>query len=164
MSDGLNVELNTAAWEAQLEELENGIENAVRPAAQAGAQILYQEVLAPVPAADTGQWFYGPTAKKAKPGEKKSKAYWFPAGTLRNSIFQNFRQELSGPEKAFYRVGWRWSNQKGGMPVAPYAYMLEYGTSRMSAKPFLRPAYDAAIGRAMNEVERVFWEGMQKHV
>lgn len=54
MSDSLNVELNTAAWEAQLEELENGIENAVRPAAQAGAQILYQEVLARVPVADCG--------------------------------------------------------------------------------------------------------------
>lgn len=39
---------------------------------------------------------------------------------------------------------------RGGVPVAPHGRLLEYGTSKMSARPFFRPAvntYRSAVSR-----------------
>lgn len=39
----------------------------------------------------------------------------------------------------------------GPSKKALYAYFLEYGTSRMAARPFMRPAFDAAHQDALDE-------------
>lgn len=47
-----------------------------------------------------------------------------------------------------YRVG-------PGGPAEPYAAAQEFGTSRMSAQPYMRPAFEAHRDDVPNEVERV---------
>ena len=51
----------------------------------------------------------------------------------------------SGPGKATYHIAW--NHQK-----APYGFMVEFGTSRAPAHPFLRPAYTAVATAALRAV------------
>lgn len=102
----------------------------------AAAKEFYNEakLRAPVlenPDKDGGWWFYGTHSR-----------YWFPAGNLRDSIYRTFSKDNSSDTKVTYHIAW--NHQK-----APYGFMVEYGTSRAAAHPFLRPAYDAAKGEAV---------------
>ena len=45
-----------------------------------------------------------------------------------------------------YRVSWNKTH-------AFYGRFVEFGTSKMAAKPFLRPAYDAARAKALKAVQ-----------
>lgn len=118
-----------------LDKLTRAAEAATRPAAQAGAQVFYNEVLARVPVSESAHWFYGTHDK-----------YFFPAGTLRNAVYQVFSKDNSGKAKAMYHVAW--NHRK-----APYGFMVEFGTSRAPAHPFLRPAYDTAQATAVAAVK-----------
>jgi len=81
-------------------------------------------------------YFYGTSF--AKTGQR----YLFQPGALRDSIYRVYSPEKSEDTKKTYRVSW--NDRK-----APYGHMVEYGTSRASAHPFLRPAFDH-IGEAVN--------------
>jgi HK97 gp10 family phage protein len=111
---------------------------AVRPAAQAGAETFYLEVLLRVPVSLKDHTFYGTHAK-----------YKFSAGALRRSVYQTYSKDHSGYDKATYHVAW--NHQK-----APYGFMVEFGTSRAPAHPFLRPAFDAAQQQALQNASYVF--------
>jgi HK97 gp10 family phage protein len=54
-------------------------------------------------------------------------------GTLDRSIYRTLSADRSDPDKAVYHVSW---NKR----TAPHGHLLEFGTSRMPAKPFIRPA------------------------
>ncbi|SFB74160.1 phage protein, HK97 gp10 family [Polaromonas sp. OV174] len=112
---------------------------ALRPAAQAGAEIFYIESKWRAPVSDEAHFFYGKNSKKT------GVRYFFKSGNLRDSIYQYYNKRLSAPGKAVYSISW--NHQK-----APYGSMVEYGTSRAPAHPFLRPAYDAASERAKDAV------------
>ncbi len=127
---------------------------AVRPSAQAAAQVLYEEVLVRVPVSPNGHWFYGTSAKKAPPGQKRQFAYWFEAGSLRRSIYQAYSKDNSGPALATYHISWRQAD-------APYAFMVEFGTATAPAHPFLRPAWDAKNVFAMEVMWTKFRELMK---
>lgn len=103
--------------------------SAVRVGAQAAAQVFHDQAKANVEPSGKGHWFHGTSFKKT--GQK----YWFESGTLRNSIYQKFSEDNSRPGHATYHVAW---NHK----KCPYGFMVEFGTSRAAAKPFLRPAYE----------------------
>ena len=45
------------------------------------------------------------------------------------------------------------SSKKGAARGAFYAHMVEYGTVKMKARPFLRPALNASKGEIKNTVE-----------
>jgi HK97 gp10 family phage protein len=64
-------------------------------------------------------------------------------GNLHNSIYWAHAEDRSTDESVAYHVSW---NKK----KAPHGHLLEYGTSRMTAKPFMRPAYDAKIHDAID--------------
>ena len=100
---------------------------AARPAAQAGAQVFYDRVRELVPVSLKGHWFHGTSFKKY--GTK----YWFDAGALKASIYQVYSKDHSGQGFATYHIAW--NHQK-----APYGFMVEFGTSKAPAHPFLRPA------------------------
>ena len=127
---------------AKLDGITKAAEQGVRPAAQAGAEVFYQEVKQRVPVS-------------AKAHSTKGKKQTFTPGTLRKAIYQAFADKESGDGKASYRISWNKSH-------AFYGRFVEFGTSRMAAKPFLRPAYDAARAKALQAVQERMAEEVNK--
>lgn len=121
------VSVDLAALHAKLSGMVGAAEDSARPAAQAGAQVFYDEVKRRVPRSKKGHWFHGTSFKI------NGKKYWFDAGSLSAAVYQVFSNDKSGPGRATYHVAW---NHK----KAPYGFMVEFGTSRAPAHPFLRPA------------------------
>jgi len=121
------IDVNLAGLRARLGGVVDAAEASVRPAAQAGAQVFYDRVLQLVPSSRKGHWFHGTSFKI------NGKKYWFDAGTLRRSIYQVYSKDHSGPGRATYHVAW--NHQK-----APYGFMVEFGTRKAPAHPFIRPA------------------------
>lgn len=64
-------------------------------------------------------------------------------GTLRSAIYQAHDTRKTEPGVVVYKV----SQNKG---KAPHWHWLEYGNSRMAARPYMRPAL-SAMGRAVAE-------------
>lgn len=127
---------------ARLDRLNAAAKKSTRPAAQAGAQVYHDELKARVPV----------SAKPHKSGKKT-----YNPGTLRRAIYQAFVEDESSQEQATYRVSWNKSH-------AFYGKFLEYGTSKLAAKPFLRPGYDAAHSRALSAVRSVMRAEIEKEL
>jgi HK97 gp10 family phage protein len=125
---------------AQLEAVTAAARSAVRKAAQAGAQVYHDEVRARVPV----------SAKPHKSGKKT-----YTPGTLRRAVYQAFVEDESGQGRATYRISWNKSH-------AFYGRFVEFGTAKMAAKPFLRPAFDAAQPRAISAVNAVLAAELKK--
>lgn len=111
----VRVKVNRESIALQVEDIEQRLKDAIRPAAYAGAMVYYNEVRMRAP---------------------------YRTGRLRDSIYIAHSDDNSQPGvRETYHVSW---NKK----QAPHGHLLEYGTSRMAARPFLRPAYEAVKGRA----------------
>jgi HK97 gp10 family phage protein len=74
--------VDLGAFNAAIAELEQDVQQAVRPAAQAGAEVIYQAAL------------------------KNVDAIGRVTGNLRSSIYQAYSPERSAPGKAVYSVSW----------------------------------------------------------
>lgn len=127
----ISVQFDFSRLNAKLDSIKKAAEDAARPAAQAGADVFYREVQARVPV----------SAAPHKSGKKT-----YSPGTLRKAIYQAFADKESGQGSAKYRISWNKQH-------AFYGRFLEFGTSKMAAKPFLRPAYDAALSKAVKAVQ-----------
>ena len=127
----LSLEFDFSKIAAKLDSITKAAEEGARPAAQAGAQVFYDEVKQRVPV----------SAKPHKSGKKT-----YNPGTLRKAIYQAFADKESGQGSAKYRISWNKTH-------AFYGRFVEFGTSKMAAKPFLRPAYDAARAKALKAVQ-----------
>lgn len=105
--------LDTSALDGLLGSIGDEVESAARPAAQAAAQVLYEEV------------------------QRNVSRIGSVTGNLKNSIYQAFSADNSGPGKATYHVSWR---TKGGttldesgqrvktsLSVAPHGHLIEFG-------------------------------------
>lgn len=96
------------------------LQQATRPAAQAGAQIIYDRARLNAPVSKQAHIFniegrkYGP----------------YSPGNLRDSIYQVFAQSRSYKDVSTYEVSWN-------KDKAPYGYMVERGTSRTPANAFI---------------------------
>lgn len=141
MAGSFNVRLDARGLHVRLDRIARTVAAAARPAAQAGAQVFYNQVLVNVPVSSKGHWFYGEASKNAPPGQKKAKAYYFEPATLLDAIYQVFVPERSGDGYAHYVVSW--NHQK-----APYGFMVEFGTSRAPAHSFVRSARGQVDDRA----------------
>lgn len=126
----LSAKFDTSKIKARFDALAKSAEVAARPAAQAGIQVYYDEVKARVP---VGQSVH----------HTKGKKQTFQPGNLKASIYQAYVEKESGDGAATYRVSY---NKK----KAFYGYFVEHGTSKMAAKPFIRPSYDARRQDAIN--------------
>ena len=62
-------------------------------------------------------------------------------GNLLGSIYWVYSPELSTPERKTYKVSWNRAK-------APHGNLIEFGTSRAPAYPFVRPAFDK-VGTAI---------------
>lgn len=155
MPEAMSIKFDDAGALSGLDRLGELAGKSVRPAAQAGAEILYEEVRRLCPVSAEAHYFYGGAAKAAPPGQKKKLAYLFQPGNLRDSIYQVFSKDNSGADKATYHVSWNHLK-------APYGYMVELGTSKAPPHAFVRPAYDAKQAAALQAAKARYVEEMKK--
>ena len=121
-----------SALSAKLDKITEAAEKSTRAAAQSGAQVFYAEAKQRAPVSSHEH-------------STKGKKHTFQPGNLKNAIYQAFSEKESGATKATYRISW---NKKRAF----YGQFVEYGTSKMLAQPFLRPAYDAKLAEAVQAV------------
>lgn len=170
----VNMAVDMGAFNDMISELEEDIQAAVRPAAQAGAQVFYDAVVRNVNALG-----------------KKS-------GNLAGAIYQAYSEENSGPGKATYHISWNASKAPHG-GLVEYGHIQRYavnlaedgnwytlvkpsmrgkpkpkrnasqaekdayyilragGPRQIAAQPFIRPAFYRQ-GEAIAAVEKKFFE------
>lgn len=94
----VTITADMSSLNAAMDKLNDRVQESVRPVAQAGAQVLYDEVKRNV----------------ASIGKK--------TGNLANSIYQVFSTDNSGPGRATYHISW---NANKGR--APHGHLVEFG-------------------------------------
>lgn len=82
-----------------------------------------------------------------------------PPGTLKRSIVQKQIKELSSADKQTFFVTvrkgkqYRGQGKKGNLSQdAYYGSWVEFGTSKMAAKPYMRPAFEAKKNEAVEAI------------
>lgn len=138
----ITASFDMGAVDQWVDDLQADVQQAIRPATQAGSQLLYEAVLLNVKSSTKGHWFHGTSFKKN--GTK----YWFNAGTLRRAIYQAHSKDHSSDLQATYHISW---NHK----KAPYGFMVEYGTIKTAPVAFVRRA-NAVMPQALQRVEDEF--------
>ena len=123
---GMRINMNVAQFKEQLQATTNELQKATRPAAQAGAQIIYAAARLNAPVSKKPHKFYG-THKVYGP---------YAPGNLRDSIYQVFSKTNSYKDVSTYHISWN-------ADKAPYGAMVEFGTSKSPARSF--------IGKAVTE-------------
>jgi len=133
----INMDLDLTAVTQQIDNIKKAAEKAIRPAAQAGAQVYYAEVKLRAKR--------GNEVRHLKGGRTR------PAGLLASSIYQVYSKDNSDAQHATYHISWN-------ARIAPHGHLVEMGTSRAPKSPFVRPAYEAmknAAAAAVNaELEK----------
>lgn len=144
--DMLKIDLDLKKITQKLDGLAKASQEAVRPAAQAGAQVFYDRARAEAPISEKAHIFniegrkYGP----------------FKPGNLRDSIYQVFSKKNSADGKATYHVSFNHTK-------APYGFMVLRGVPQVPANDFIGRAYDAthkeaaqaASARLKSEIKKV---------
>lgn len=120
---GMAVRMNVTAFKEQLRAELDKLHAATRPAAQAGAQIIYERARLEAPVSDASHYFYI-RGKKYGP---------YAPGTLKNSIYQVFSKDNSYKDVSTYHISFNKSE-------APYGFVVHNGTSRTAAHPFISKA------------------------
>lgn len=140
----INIAFDFSKLSSKLDRLAKIVTQGARPAAQAGAQVFYDEMKQ---RAST----QGSEGEYSAPGA----APFVQSGKLRDAIYQAFVEKESGYLNAVYRISW-------AKKKAPHGHLLENGTSRMAARPFLRPSYDAKRSEAIRAVNDRLREEIKK--
>lgn len=128
---GMKIKMDVAKFREELKATADMLNKATRPAAQAGAQIIYDRARQLAPVSKAPHMFrikgrtYGP----------------FSPGNLRDSIYQVFSKDNSFKDVSTFHVSWN-------ADKAPYGYAVERGTSRAAAQSFIR----AAIAETRSQV------------
>ena len=120
---GMAVRMNVAAFKEQLRAEVDKLHAATRPAAQAGAQIIYERARLEAPVSADSHYFYI-RGKKYGP---------YAPGTLRDSIYQVFSKDNSYKDVSTYHISFNKTE-------APYGFIVHNGTSRTAAHPFIAKA------------------------
>ena len=150
----ITVKFDPSRINARLQGVDRAVKETVREAAQAGAQVYYDEVHARVPVSTEAHIF---TSRRRKDGTTGQKYLFYP-GDLKRAIYQKYADDHSTTHRAVYRVSWR-KGKNGGVP---YGYMVEYGTSKMPPRPFLRPSYAAVHQQAVQIARDTLFAAVQR--
>ena len=142
-ANSVTVSFDTGGLFAALDKMHAGLVAEVRPAAQAGAQVLYEEVKLRAPV--------GKAPHKSKSGRI------IQPGALKASIYQVFSQDNSSATRSTYHISWN-------ARKAPHGHLVEFGTRRAPAHPFLRPAYEAEKERALQAAKARYLSGAQQAI
>ena len=134
---GLKVKMDIGKFKQELQATAEVLNNATRPAAQAGAQIIYDRAKQLAPVSDKPHMFniegrkYGP----------------FSPGNLRDSIYQVYSKDKSFKDVSTYHISWN-------ADKAPYGFAVERGTSKAPANSF--------IGKAVTETRSAVREAIKQ--
>ena len=120
---GMAVRMNVTAFKEQLRAELDKLHAATRPAAQAGAQIIYERARLEAPVSQDSHYFYI-RGKKYGP---------YAPGTLRDSMYQVFSKDNSYKDVSTYHISFNKTE-------APYGFIVHNGTSRTAAHPFIAKA------------------------
>lgn len=146
----VGISMNTGDIDAALDRLAAKVKsNVVTASSAAAAKEFYLEAKLRAPESDHGHWFHGTQYKVD--GTK----YWFESGTLRDSIYRVLSKDNTWDGHTTYHVAW--NHRK-----APYGFMVEFGTSKAPAHPFLRPAFEAAKQDAIHAATFAMKKAMQE--
>jgi hypothetical protein len=147
--------MDTSQFDDLLSRLEDAAVEAIRPAAQAGANVIYEEARRLAGRSTKPHFFYGKSWKKGS--ESKEGRYRFNPGTLQKAIYQVYSKDNSSPTRATYHVSWNYEK-------APYGLFVEYGLNPFAPdrQPFLRPAlvnkYKEALAAAEGAIMKKLGE------
>ena len=142
---GLKVSINMRQFKQEMAVELALLQKATRPAAQAGAQIVYERAKQLAPVSKAAHMFqiegrvYGP----------------FKPGTLRDSIYQAFSKDNSYKDVSVYHVSWNASK-------APYGAMVEVGTSRAPAQSFIARAVAETRAQVRHAIKQRYIEEVTK--
>lgn len=125
--------------QAQLEELPDKIaRRGVRQSLKDGADILRSEMMAIVDKRTHFLEEHIGTKIKLTRGARAGTAYIGPQGKV------DYPESLSGAYRIVRKANGK-AKKVGRIAVATVARYLEFGTSKMSKKPFMTPAFDAKV-------------------
>lgn len=128
---------------------ENIAKNVLRGATGAGAAVIRKDAVARAPFYIPASVMWGGDGGMAKNHP--------PPGTLKKSIYQVRRRELSTLVQQVFAVAVRTGKgqrDKAGRSVDAYYWrFVEFGTSKMAARPFLRPAFEAKKLAAIDAIK-----------
>lgn len=142
---GLKVSINMRQFKQKMAAELALLQKATRPAAQAGAQIVYERAKQLAPVSDAAHMFqiegrkYGP----------------FAPGTLRDSIYHAFSKDNSYKDMSVYHVSWNATK-------APYGAMVEVGTSRAPAQSFIARAVTETRAQVRQAIKQRYIEEVTK--
>ena len=117
---GMSINVNIAAFKEQLRATADKLHAATRPAAQAGAEVIYQRARINAPVSNAAHYFHI-RGKKYGP---------YQPGNLKSSIYQVYSKDNSYKDVSTYHVSWN-------KDKAPYGFVYELGNSRNGAKSFI---------------------------
>ena len=120
---GMRINMNISAFKESLNAQLDKLHAATRPAAQAGAEVIYQRARLEAPVSDKSHYFYI-RGKKYGP---------YAPGNLRDSIYQVFSKDNSYKDVSTYHISFNKSE-------APYGFVVHNGASDRSAHPFISKA------------------------
>jgi HK97 gp10 family phage protein len=135
-----------------LDQLGDAAEEAALPACAAVAKVYYDAARTFVPRSLKSHYFYGKSYKET------GKRYGpYSPGNLQNAIYRVYSKDNSAPGKAVYHVSYNYLD-------APYAHMVEFGTSHSAPHPFIRRAMNsqAVQKEALDAGEAVLMAAINK--
>lgn len=142
---GMAVRMNVAAFKEGLRAKVDKLHAATRPAAQAGAQIIYERARLEAPVSADSHFFYI-RGKKYGP---------YAPGTLRDSIYQVFSKDNSYKDVSTYHISFNKSE-------APYGFIVHNGTSRTAAHPFISKAVVETRSQVRQAIKARYLEEVNK--
>ena len=142
---GMRVNVNISSFKEQLRAKVDKLHAATRPAAQAGAQIIYERARLEAPVSDEMHYFHI-RGKKYGP---------YAPGTLRDSIYQVFSKDNSYKDVSTYHISFNKSE-------APYGFIVHNGTSRTAAHPFISKAVVETRSQVRQAIKARYLEEVNK--
>lgn len=151
----ISVTTDLSAFNEMIRDVVSASRDAVTPAAEAGAKIVYDATYHATPVSDKGHWFTGYNYKDRAGKKGTGKRYWFNSGNLRRSLYSVLSADNTGPGVTTYHVSWNYTK-------APYAYMVHNGTSKAAANPFVVIGRDRSMVAAQDAMANKFFELMRQ--
>ncbi|WP_165773883.1 HK97-gp10 family putative phage morphogenesis protein [Acidovorax kalamii] len=137
--------MNVAAFKEGLRAEVDKLHAANRPAAQAGAQIIYERARLNAPVSDESHFFY---IRGQKYGP-------YPPGNLRDSIYQVYSKENSFKDVSTYHISFNKTE-------APYGFIVHNGTSKTPADPFISKAVVETRAEVRTAIKARYLEEVNK--